>query len=47
MTNESQSEVKEVIEIEAFDLPIDDSAPRATPRVHVAPGDSACTSCEG
>lgn len=29
-----------------FDLPEVEGA-SATPRIHVAPGDSACTSCEG
>jgi hypothetical protein len=35
------------VELEGFDLEIDESAPKAAPRVHVAPGDSACISCEG
>jgi len=30
-----------------FDLPIDESAPKASVRVHMGPGDSACISCEG
>lgn len=48
MINENQ--VKEVNKAElddSFDLPIDESAPKAAPRVHLAPGESACISCEG
>lgn len=44
MINETE---KTNIDFENFDLEIDESAPKATPRIHVAPGDSSCTSCEG
>lgn len=43
MTNEEQIESNE----ESFDLPIDTTAAKAKPRIHMAPGDSACISCEG
>ena len=46
MTNENQVEEVKVLE-DSFDLPIDESAPKAKPRVHMAPGESACISCEG
>ena len=45
MTNENQEE--QVKSEDNFDLPVDESATKASPRVHVAPGDSACVSCEG
>ena len=31
----------------SFDLPVVESAAKARPRIHVAPGESACISCEG
>jgi len=30
-----------------FELPELEDGPTIKPRIHVAPGDSACTSCEG
>jgi hypothetical protein len=48
MTNANQEMAEKIKEeLEGFDLPIDESASKASPRVHVAPGDSACVSCEG
>lgn len=52
MTNETeQPEVqKEEVsndDIPSFDLPVVESASPATPRIHQAPGESACVSCEG
>lgn len=48
MTNENQVvEETKVDELADFDLPIDESGPKVAPRVHMAPGDSACISCEG
>lgn len=49
MTNETQNEtVKEskLVEVD-FELPVVESAASAKPRIHMAPGESACTSCEG
>lgn len=49
-TNIEQAEtIKKEIDLTNFDfdLPIDESAPKAKPRVHMAPGESACLSCEG
>lgn len=35
-------------EVPEFDLPVDESAPKAKPRVHRSAGDdSVCISCEG
>lgn len=42
--NTNDTDEKEVPE---FDLPVDESAAKAKPRIHIAPGDSACISCEG
>lgn len=46
---QSENEVQETnkdVEIESFDLPEVESS-RVAPRIHMAPGDSACVSCEG
>lgn len=45
---EKENENKDITEteIESFDLPEVESA-RVAPRIHMAPGDSACVSCEG
>lgn len=34
-------------EIPDFDLPVDETTAKAKPRIHIAPGESACISCEG
>lgn len=55
MTNENQTPTVEGTEVTnpetedetSFDLPIDETAPKAKPRVFMAPGESACVSCEG
>lgn len=31
----------------SFDLKIDETAAKANPRIHKAPGESTCASCEG
>jgi len=31
----------------SFDLKIDETAAKANPRIHQAPGESTCESCEG